>query len=74
MILSTTAAVNIDKFGRRPLWLAATTGQLLSMACVMGLSAGYAEYGIKAAGIAVIPFLFLFYGSYDIAYTPMSYS
>lgn len=73
MIISTTAAVYIDKTGRHPLWLSATTGQFLSMAVVMGLSAAYKQ-GHKAAGTAVIPFLFLFYGSYDIAYTPMSYS
>ncbi|KAJ0282405.1 hypothetical protein COL940_005154 [Colletotrichum noveboracense] len=43
------------------------------MAVTMGLSAGYTEYGIKAAGTAIMPFLFLFYASHDIAYTPMSY-
>ncbi|KAH0421475.1 hexose transporter protein [Colletotrichum camelliae] len=73
LIWSTSAAINIDKIGRRPLWLTATSGQLITMAVTMGLSAGYTEYGMKAAGTAVIPFLFLFYASYDIAYTPMSY-
>lgn len=73
VIWSTSAAINIDKIGRRPLWLTATSGQLVTMAVTMGLSAAYTEYGIKAAGTAVIPFLFLFYASYDIAYTPMSY-
>ncbi|KAF4830873.1 Lactose permease [Colletotrichum tropicale] len=73
LIWSTSAAINIDKIGRRPLWLTATSGQLVTMAVTMGLSAAYAEYGIEAAGTAVIPFLFVFYASYDIAYTPMSY-
>ncbi|KAF4907651.1 Lactose permease [Colletotrichum viniferum] len=73
LIWSTSAAINIDKIRRRPLWLTATSGQLVIMAVTMGLSAGYTEYGTKAAGTAVIPFLFLFYASYDIAYTPMSY-
>ncbi|KAI8162557.1 Lactose permease [Colletotrichum sp. SAR 10_70] len=73
LIWSTSAAINIDRIGRRPLWLTATSGQLVTMAVTMGLSAAYTEYGIKAAGTAVIPFLFLFYASYDIAYTPMSY-
>ncbi|KAK1855371.1 hypothetical protein CCHR01_01992 [Colletotrichum chrysophilum] len=73
LIWSTSAAINIDRIGRRPLWLTATSGQLVTMAVAMGLSAAYTEYGIKAAGTAVIPFLFLFYASYDIAYTPMSY-
>ncbi|KAI8235335.1 hypothetical protein K4K55_004379 [Colletotrichum sp. SAR 10_96] len=73
LIWSTSAAINIDKIGRRPLWLTATSGELVTMAVTMGLSAAYTDYGIKAAGTAVIPFLFLFYASYDIAYTPMSY-
>ncbi|KAF9875365.1 hexose transporter protein [Colletotrichum karsti] len=73
LIWSTSAAINVDRIGRRPLWLTATSGQLVTMAVIMGLSAGYTKYDIKAAGTAVIPFLFLFYASYDIAYTPMSY-
>lgn len=40
----------------------------------MGFSAGFAETGSKALGICAIPFLFFFFGFYDIAWTPMNYS
>ncbi|KAJ5379847.1 uncharacterized protein N7496_002275 [Penicillium cataractarum] len=73
LIIATSASVFIDKAGRRPLWLSATAGQLLSLVAVMGLSAAY-SHGVEKAGVAVIPFFFIFYGSYDIAYSPMSYS
>jgi MFS family permease len=45
---------------------------LLFFAVVTALSAIFAEYSIKSAGTAVVAFLFLFFGSYDIAYTPLS--
>lgn len=73
LILSTTAALNCDRTGRRPLYLIATVGMLCSFIVVMGLSGAYAEQGQhKAIGLAVIPFLFIFFGFYDIAWTPLS--
>ena len=74
VIWATGAAVLIERIGRRPLWLTASAGMTISLALVMGLSAGFTEFGNKAAGLGVIAFLFTFYASYDIAYTPMSYS
>jgi hypothetical protein len=44
---------------------------IISYAFVMGFSAGFATTGKAALGVAAIPFLFLFYGSYDIAWTPV---
>ncbi|KAH8748897.1 general substrate transporter [Diaporthe sp. PMI_573] len=73
LIVSTLASLYIDKIGRRPLWLTATS-QMFSMAVVLGLSGRYAQTTNKAFGIAVVPFFFLFFTAYDIAYTPMSYS
>lgn len=73
VIVATNAAMFVDKIGRRPLWLTATVGQMVCMAISMGLSATY-QQGHKHAGIAVIPFLFLFYASYNLAYSPLSYS
>lgn len=49
-------------------------GMIVSYAFVMGFSAGFAETGSAALGIAAIPFLFLFFGSYDIAWTPLNYA
>ncbi|EEU33847.1 uncharacterized protein NECHADRAFT_55951 [Fusarium vanettenii 77-13-4] len=71
LILAAAAAVNCDKVGRRPLFLLSTAGMLCSYAVVMGLSAGFANTKTKALGIAVIPFLFIYYGFYDTAYTPL---
>ncbi len=72
MILSTTAALLVDKVGRRPLWLTSTVGMLLSFCVVMGLSASYAKSHTSAMGVAVVPFLFIFFGFYDLAWTPLS--
>jgi hypothetical protein len=74
LILAQTSALNIEKFGIRPLFFASTIGMIISYAFVMGFSAGFAETGKSALGIAAIPFLFFFYGSYDIAWTPLNYS
>lgn len=38
----------------------------------MGLSGAYATGGNSSVGIAVIPFLFIFYGFYVLAWTPLS--
>jgi hypothetical protein len=74
VIIATTAALNVEKIGRRPLWLGSTIGMMFSFCVVMGLSAGYASSKESAMGIAVIPFLFLFYGAYDIAWSALAYS
>ncbi|KAF9875375.1 hexose transporter protein [Colletotrichum karsti] len=74
LILSTSAALSVDRVGRRPLWLTSTVGMLLSFIVVMGLSAAYDTQGQRnAVGLAVIPFLFVFFGFYDLAWTPLSY-
>ncbi|KAL3291826.1 sugar transporter [Colletotrichum asianum] len=74
LVISTSAAMLVDRVGRRPLWLTSTGGMLACLAIVMGLSASYSETGSKSVGAAAIIFLFLFYGSYDIAWTPLTYA
>ncbi|KAJ0120015.1 hypothetical protein J7T55_000868 [Diaporthe amygdali] len=74
LIVAETAGLNIDRFGRRPLFLISTIGMTISYAFVLGFSAGFANTQITDLGIAVVPFLFLFYGFYDIAWTPLNYS
>ncbi|ADV25061.1 hexose transporter [Cryptococcus gattii Ru294] len=71
LILAGTAAVFCDKFGRRPLFLTSTAGMLCSYVVVMGLSAGFAKTKQQSIGTAVIPFLFIYFGFYDIAFTPL---
>lgn len=72
VVLSSIAGLNCDRIGRRPLWLTSVIGMLFSFVVVMGLSGAYAEHGQRAVGLAVIPFLFVFFGFYDIAWTPLA--
>ncbi|KAL2851503.1 general substrate transporter [Aspergillus pseudoustus] len=70
LILSLFAAFNVDRFGRRPLFLVSCFGMLASYIVISGLAGSFANTGNSPTGIAVIPFLFIYYGFYDIAFTP----
>lgn len=70
--LAFLGALAAERYGRRPLWLLSACGMLISFAVVTGLSAVFAEYGVKAAGTTTVAFLFIFFGFYDIAFTPLS--
>ncbi|KAL2818715.1 general substrate transporter [Aspergillus cavernicola] len=61
-----------EKYGRRPLWLTSTALMFVFFALVTALSGVFSESHIKAAGSASVAMLFLFFGSYAIAYTPLS--
>jgi MFS family permease len=61
-----------ESHGRRTLWLLSTFLMLIFFATVTALSGVFAEMQIKAAGIASVAMLFLFFGSYALAYTPLS--
>ena len=71
LILAVGAAFMVDKVGRRALFLTSCVGMLVGYICISGLSGSFAQTGDKATGLAVIPMLFLFYGFYDIAFTPL---
>ncbi|KAJ9482086.1 hypothetical protein VN97_g11360 [Penicillium thymicola] len=71
LILAGIAAVYCDKAGRRPLFLGSVAGMFCSYIVVMGLSAGFAHTNQGSMGIAVIPFLFIYFGFYDMAFTPL---
>ncbi len=62
LIIAISAGLNVERFGRRPLFLTSFVGMFCSYVIVMGLSATFATQGNTSAGIAVIPFLFIFYG------------
>ncbi|TDL25203.1 hexose transporter [Rickenella mellea] len=66
-----TASFLVDKLGRRYLFLTSCCGMLLFFTLQTVCSALYAHTQSKSAAHAVIAFIFLFYASYDIAFTPL---
>lgn len=71
LILAVGAALCVDRLGRRTLFLTSCSGMLVSYIIISGLSGSFAGSGKAAIGTAVIPFLFIYYGFYDIAFTPL---
>ncbi|KAL0578961.1 hypothetical protein V5O48_003053 [Marasmius crinis-equi] len=63
----------VDKLGRRPLWLLSTGSMLVAYAIITALAAAFTHTPDKAIGAAFIAVLFLYYGSYSIAWTPLPY-
>ncbi|KAH8658538.1 general substrate transporter [Ilyonectria robusta] len=71
LVCSLAGAFNVDRVGRRVLFLAATTGMLISYILITALSATFAKGGSATVGTAVVPFLFIMYGCYSLAFTPL---
>jgi hypothetical protein len=69
-IIAVLAATQVDRLGRRPLLLVSSFDMLACYIIITGLAGSFAGQGNSGIGIAVIPFLFIYYGFYDIAYTP----
>ncbi|EPQ56894.1 hexose transporter [Gloeophyllum trabeum ATCC 11539] len=70
-VIAISAGLLCEKLGRRTLFMVSTIGMVvfwtLQTVC-------FAEYSIHlnlAAGHAVMAFIFLFYGFYDLAFTPL---
>ncbi|UKZ91444.1 uncharacterized protein TrAFT101_006422 [Trichoderma asperellum] len=74
LVIAFGAAINVERFGRRPLFFISIIGMLISYRFVTGLLAGFSTTKKSGLSIAVIPFLFLYYGFYDIAWTPLPVS
>lgn len=68
------SAVIVDYAGRRMLFLTSGVGMLFSYVMITALSGSFANTGNDSTGIAMIPFLFIYYGFYDIAFTPLLFS
>ena len=67
LILAVLAAALVDRLGRRPLFLISSIGMLISFVLISGLSGGFATTGVGSIGLPVVPFLYIYYGFYDIA-------
>ncbi|OQD77576.1 hypothetical protein PENDEC_c002G04081 [Penicillium decumbens] len=71
LVFSFAGAVASERYGRRILWLLGTAGMLLFLSVTTLVAGLFAELYIKAAGLAVVPMLFLFFACYDVAYSPL---
>jgi sugar porter (SP) family MFS transporter len=69
--VAVTAGLYCDRLGRRFLFITSCCGMLLFFTLQTICSALYAQHGSTQAAHAVIAFIFLFYGAYDIAFTPL---
>lgn len=61
------AAASVEKLGRRVLFLTSASIMLVSYIVITGLSGSFASTGNASVGLAVVPFLFIFFAGYDIA-------
>ncbi|RSH83869.1 hypothetical protein EHS25_005484 [Saitozyma podzolica] len=61
-----------ERLGRRFLWLTSACGMLLSFSIITACSAVYSHTQAQGAGRAVMAFLFIYFGFYDIAFTGLT--
>ncbi|TGJ88557.1 hypothetical protein E0Z10_g164 [Xylaria hypoxylon] len=73
LIVTVIAALNVDRFGRRPLFLVSISGMVISFASWTVCGAIYENSGMKntTAGWAQLVFIWLFGISYDIGFSGM---
>lgn len=69
LIAAVCAAFSVDTLGRRKLFMTSCFGMLGSYIVISGLSGSFAHSGLAATGVAVIPFLFIYYGF--VSYPPL---
>ncbi|KAI0754445.1 hexose transporter [Daedaleopsis nitida] len=65
------ASFQVERWGRRFLFLTSAAGMTLFFTLQTICSARYAITQSEAAAHAVIAFIFLFYAAYDLAFTPL---
>jgi MFS family permease len=70
-IAALSAALFVDRLGRRTLFLWSAVGMLVSFIIWTACSAVFDSSQASALGRTVIAFVFIFYFHYDIAYTPL---
>jgi len=66
-----TGALLVDRLGRRTLFIISNVGMLFDFALWTVTTALFNEFHNQSAAKATLPFIFIFYLFYDLAYTPM---
>ncbi|KAI9734012.1 MAG: hypothetical protein M1834_002669 [Cirrosporium novae-zelandiae] len=66
-----SAAFLVDRLGRRTLFLWSGFGMLVSFIIWTACSAEFDKTNSNSLGIAVIAFIFIYFASYDCAFTPL---
>jgi hypothetical protein len=61
LVVAVAAATQVERLGRRTLWITGVAGMFISLSIVAGLSGSYAHKASAAIGSAVIAFLYIFY-------------
>ncbi|KAJ5467639.1 hypothetical protein N7475_005391 [Penicillium sp. IBT 31633x] len=70
-LLSAVGALATERYGRRILWLISTQAMLVFLSTSTVAAGLFSERNLPAAGIAVVPLLFLFFGAFDMGYGPL---
>ncbi|TFK59966.1 hexose transporter [Pluteus cervinus] len=71
LILAVGGGLLCDRLGRRTLFITSTAGMLVFFLLQTVCSSQYALHGNKAAGNAVVAFIYLYSAAYAIAYSPL---
>ncbi|KAL5480857.1 hypothetical protein ACEPAI_9797 [Sanghuangporus weigelae] len=71
LIIALCAAFLVERVGRRKLFISSCAGMMVFFMLQTVCSALFAQRGSPSSAHAVIAFIFLFYGAYDIAFTPL---
>ncbi|OJT11483.1 Lactose permease [Trametes pubescens] len=71
LIAAMAGALLVDKLGRRTLFIISNIGMLIDFGVWTLTTALFRNLDDTTAAKATIPFIFIFYFFYDIAYTPM---
>ncbi|KAI0787699.1 general substrate transporter [Fomes fomentarius] len=71
LVAAMLGALLVDKLGRRTLFIISNVGMLIDFGVWTLTTALFNTQGNEKAAKATLPFIFIFYFFYDIAYTPM---
>lgn len=74
MIVSLTCGMYSERMGRRFMWICSNAGMGFCFCFITGFASGYANTGRASLGIALVPFIFITYGFYDLAWIALNYT